>query len=50
MRGLSLAGALPAHTGIVPVIAIQGAGYLTAGLLVLATLPRSAGATLAQAQ
>ncbi|MFF5296728.1 MFS transporter [Paractinoplanes globisporus] len=36
--GIGLAGALPAHIGIVPVIAVQGAGYLTAGLLVLAVL------------
>jgi hypothetical protein len=36
--GITLAGVLPAHAGIVPVIAIQGAGYLSAGLLVLALL------------
>ena len=36
--GIGLAGALPAHTGIVPVIAVQGAGYLAAGLLVLVVL------------
>ncbi|MFI5894174.1 MFS transporter [Actinoplanes sp. NPDC051513] len=40
--GIALAGALPPHAGIVPVIALQGAGYLAAGLLVLTALPRHA--------
>ncbi|GIF27001.1 Na+/melibiose symporter-like transporter [Actinoplanes tereljensis] len=40
--GIVLAGTLAGRAGIVPVIAVQGAGYLAAGLLVLAALPRSA--------
>jgi hypothetical protein len=36
------AGALGGHLGIVPVIAAQGAGYVLAGVVVLATLPRPA--------
>ncbi|MEU4238977.1 MFS transporter [Actinoplanes sp. NPDC026619] len=39
--GLALAGTLAGRVGIVPVIAVQGAGYLVAGLLVLAALPRA---------
>jgi len=39
--GIGLAGTLPAHLGIVPVIAVQGVGYLGGGLLVLAALPFS---------
>ncbi|WP_433299807.1 MFS transporter [Actinoplanes sp. CA-030573] len=42
LAGIALAGVLPAHAGIVPVIALQGVGYLTAGLLALALLPRPA--------
>jgi 8-oxo-dGTP diphosphatase len=40
--GTALAGTLPPHLGIVPVIAAQGAGYAVAGLLVLLTLRTAA--------
>ncbi|GIM92901.1 MFS transporter [Paractinoplanes toevensis] len=39
--GIALAGTLAGRAGIVPVIAVQGAAYLSAGLLVLAALPRA---------
>ena len=39
--GIGLAGVLPAHVGIVPVIAVQGFGYFAGGLLVLAFLKPS---------
>lgn len=38
MLGTTLAGTLPAHLGIVGVLAAQGAGYAVAGLLVLIAL------------
>jgi Na+/melibiose symporter-like transporter len=39
--GIALAGTLAGRVGIVPVIAVQGAGYVLAGLLTLIALPRS---------
>ena len=45
LAGIGLAGALPAHIGIVPVIAIQGVGYLSAGVLVLVLLSGRTGSS-----
>jgi len=45
--GIALAGTLPARVGIVPVIAVQGAGYLSAGLLVLVVLSDRNGSSSA---
>ncbi|GIE98139.1 MFS transporter [Paractinoplanes rishiriensis] len=39
LAGTALAGTLADHLGIVPVIAVQGVGYVVAGLLVLLALP-----------
>lgn len=41
LLGTALAGLLGERLGIVPVIAVQGAGYCAAGLLALALLPRT---------
>jgi Na+/melibiose symporter-like transporter len=40
--GIALAGTLTDQIGVVPVIAVQGLAYLSAGLMVLAALPRPA--------
>lgn len=47
LAGLALAGTLPARVGIVPVIAVQGAGFLGAGLLVLVMLSGRSGSSSA---
>jgi Na+/melibiose symporter-like transporter len=49
LAGTAAAGTLGSGVGIVPVIATQGAGYVVAGILVLATLPRSPVAALVPA-
>lgn len=42
LLGIVLAGTLADRVGVVPVIAVQGGAYLSAGLLALAALPRPA--------
>jgi Na+/melibiose symporter-like transporter len=42
LAGTAVAGTLAERAGIVPVIAVQGAGYVLAGLLVLLALPARA--------
>jgi MFS family permease len=48
LGGTLAAGALGGHLGIVSVIAAQGAGYVLAGAVVLATLPRPSPVPLAE--
>jgi len=43
--GIAVAGWLGEVFGVLPVIAVQGAGYLLAGTVVVTLLPRSAGRT-----
>jgi hypothetical protein len=48
LAGTAVAGTLGERLGIVPVIAVQGAGYVAAGLLVLLTLHRDGGSASEQ--
>jgi len=44
LAGMALAGLLGDRLGIVPLLTVQGVGYVVAGLMVLLVLPASAGA------
>ncbi len=44
LAGMALAGLLGDRLGIVPLLTVQGVGYVAAGLMVLLVLPTSAGA------
>ncbi len=46
--GAALAGALSTRLGIVPIISIQGFGYVCAGIMVLVGLRRTLGARKAR--
>jgi MFS family permease len=49
VAGTVFAGTLGDVIGIVPIIAVQGAGYVLAGFLVIAWLPRTATPAVAEA-